>query len=342
MKRRKGKVGRTTLILFALSALILFLLETQTKRKERSSSYEKKVEAGNLAQKCFEVVREERVSLGLGIDSINDPNYSGLIGSANSLITVGRRDLEEVLLTTAPNLASFFVAVLEKTRAQEGETIAVSLDGSFPGANISFFCAAKVLGLSLFPIGSLTSSSWGANNPAFSYFDMERILSERALLPYRTLFASLGGEDDGGRGLSEFAREILAKNSLRNGIALIEGESLSQRKLSLYPPRARILVNIGNCQSASFLLAEAKRRKKQVFDFSSPRKVFSDVGVTTKDLFSPIGKGLLFEEERYSVFWAVVFSGIILVALFFVITYDIEFYLLPKREREKIKEEEAI
>ncbi len=346
MRRRYGKVGKTTLILFGLFSLILFLLETGTIRVVRTKYYEEKIEAVRLTERCFAVLKEEKSKMGIKIDSVNDPGISGLVGDANSPITVGREELTEVLLTTSPSFAALFVDVLRREGLKEGETVNVCLDGSFLGLNVSFFAAAQILGLTPFVTGSLTSSSWGANHPMFTWLDCERVLNERGLFNsfarQEMRFFSLGGEDDGGLGISSFGRELLLEALKRNPVSLLEGEAIPKKKASLYPKSGKVFLNIGNSPSASFLIDRMKQERKKVLDFSSPAKVIARMGISQEDLFLPIGKGRIYEERRYGVWSAVLFSFLILIALFFVIRYDIEYYLLPKKRREEKKIEEAI
>jgi poly-gamma-glutamate system protein len=340
MRKRVGKVGRTTLILFCGLSIISLILENRTKRRVFSAFYEEKVKAVELAKTAFSLVREERLRLGMGIDSINDPYLTGLIGSPTSPITSGRISLDEVLLTTGPNFAGILVSLLKREGIKSGETVLVFVDGSFPGLYLSFLAAFKVLFLNPFIIGSLTSNSWGANHPALTYLDMERVVRSAGLFPFATSFVSLGGEDDYGLGLSPFAREMLYLTGERNGVRFCD----PKMKSSLAPKGARFFINIGNSPAANFFLSEAKRRRMKVFDFSRSkvRRFLEEEGIGEKDLFAPIGKGKIFEEERYSVGWTIFFIAVLLFALYFIIRYDIEFYLLSKKERERILEEEAI
>lgn len=341
MKRRYGKVGKTTLIGFALFSIILFLLEIETKKVVRVKDYSEKIEAVRLAESAFSLVKEERLKRGMEIDSINDPYFSGLIGRPSSPITIGHKNLDEVLLTTAPNFAGIILHLLKEMKIKTGDQVLVSVDGSFPGLYISFLASCKVLGLNPFIIGSLTSTPWGANHPNFTYLDMERVLDSLNLFSFRTQYVSLGGEDDLGLGLSPFARELLYSAAERNKIPLLREEDVAKKKLSGYP-KGKVFISIGNSPSGAFLSKEMAKRRVKVLDLSQPSLILKRLGIKRGDLFQLVGKGRIFEEETYSVFWAIVFTALILIALFIIIRYDLEYYLLPKREREKIQKEEVI
>ncbi len=333
MKRRHGKVGKTTLLAFALFSIILFLLEMETKKVVKAKDYSEMLEATRLAESAFSLIREERLKRGIELDSINDPYLSGLIGRPSSPITIGHKSLDEVLLTTSPNFAGIILSLLKREGVRKGDTVLVALDGSFPGLYFSFLAAVKILGLNPFILGSLTSAPWGANHPSFTYLDMEGILNSSHLLPFRTQYVSLGGESGlGGFGLSPFARELLSQAAERNGIPL-----LPEEKISLYP-KGKIFCLIGDL-NATLLEKEIRKGKVKVLDLSQPISLLKRLSIKREDLFQPPGKGKIYEEEVYSLFFAYLFTILILIALFIIIRYDIEYYLLPKREKI---EEEAI
>jgi len=61
------------------------------------------------------------------------------------------------------------------------------------------------------------SSQWGANVPQFMWPDMEKILADRNLLPYRTIAMTRGGIEDRALGLTKAARDLLDEAAKRNG-----------------------------------------------------------------------------------------------------------------------------
>jgi hypothetical protein len=94
---------------------------------------------------------------------------------------------------------------------------------------------------------------WGANDPGFTWLDMERFLCDRGLLRTRGLAASLGGSNDRGRGLSPQGRDLLREAVARNGLPLIAEPTLEEavaRRIALFDGAAgrrgvRAYVNIG-------------------------------------------------------------------------------------------------
>ena len=87
---------------------------------------------------------------------------SGLIGVESSAITTildnnsSMRDSK--VISTNPNFAAFIIEMLYDAELEKGDTVAVSMTGSFPGANIAFFIAAMyfvTMAECLFRIGAL-------------------------------------------------------------------------------------------------------------------------------------------------------------------------------------------
>lgn len=371
MKLRKGKVGKSTLIAFALICVIFFIIETGSIRKTKTRYYSEKIAAAKTCAKAFEFIKVCRESLNLPIDEINDPNQTGLVGYQYSLITSGRSDLISKLTSTNPNFAALFVELLTQVGVKKGDLIAIGWNGSYPALNIALLSAAKVLAVEPIIITSVTASMWGANDPHFTWLDMENCLGRAtdsvAKLPYRSIAAALGGEDDNGLGLSPAGRILLDSAIERNNIPKLTGSSLGERieqRFSLYWQKRGLkrivaFVNIGNCvTNIGDLLAKTKtgiitRPNNEVVEPSVIAKMLAnkvpvinilDVNRLAEKYSLPIapsplpkiGTGRLFSLPRYSVYLALVMIGIILVILFLVIRYDLEFYLLSKAQQQEI------
>lgn len=78
---------------------------------------------------------------------------------------------------------------------------------------------------------------WGANDPNFTWLDMERLLYDRNIISYRSFAASMGGGGDRGRRLSLKGRELLHGSIERNDVRFIEEETLSasvDRRIALF------------------------------------------------------------------------------------------------------------
>ncbi len=375
MKLRQGKVGKSVLLAFALFCVVLFLIEVGSIRNKKSKFYNEKIAAAKTCEKAFEFIKIERTKQGIPIDEINDPNLTGLIGYQYSLITSGRSDLQSKLTSTNPNFAALFVELLTIVGVRKGDTIGIGWNGSYPALNTALLSAVKVLNLKPIIITSLTSSMWGANDPQFTWLDIERLLAKKEILPYRSIAASLGGEDDNGQGLSPEGRALLDSAIKRNGVSkimadsivdqinqrlniyqLIEADRSSNLKLTAFVNIGYSISNIGDIQTIPST-GIISRRNNKVTESSVIGKMvvkripvinILDINHLAEHYSLPIaplpipkiGKGKLFMERRYSVQLAIIMVALIIIALFFVIRFDLEYYLMSKKQREEIVRQE--
>jgi len=367
MKLRQGKVGKSVLIAFALFCIILFIIEVGSVRKKKSRLYEEKIAAAKTCEEAFEFIKATRKSLNIPIDEINDPNQTGLIGYQYSPITSGRSDLQSKLTSTNPNFAALFVELFYQVGVRKGKSIAIGWNGSYPALNIALLSAVKALDLKPIIITSVTSSTWGANDPRFTWLDMEKKVEQKGILPYQSVAASLGGEDDNGQGLSPAGRALLDSAIRHNHVAKIDAANLNDqidKRFNIYQqeggnqkPAAFVnidhsVANVGDIRvtTSTGILS---RRNNKVIEPSVIAKMLAkrvpvinilDVNRLAERYSLPIapsplpnvGKGKLFVEPRYSVYLAIVMVILIIVILFFVIRYDLEFYLLSKEKQKEI------
>jgi poly-gamma-glutamate system protein len=246
---------RADLFLLGLAVLGLGLhtLVERTKELHPQRHLEEKLGASSRALRCFEAIRLERVGTPGAADRENDPEASGLIGQEHTLTTTDRGVLEAKLTSVNPNFAAVFVDYFQTLGLKSGDAVAISLTGSFPALNVCMLAAADELGLKPVVITSIGASMWGANDPAFSWLDMESFLRNKALVTSRSVAASLGGSNDRGRGLSPKGRALLRAAIDRNGVALIDEPTLDravQRRLEIYdreagPAKIKAFVNVG-------------------------------------------------------------------------------------------------
>ncbi len=221
MRPRPNNPSIRLLVLLALFSLVIFYLAEGTLQKKPAPHWELKNRAAILDQRAQDVIREEVKKLGIAIDYENDPNGTGLIGEQNTLITTDVGELRSKLAATNPNFAAVFVQMLKDANVKRGDKIAVCMSGSFPGANIALFSACQVMGIEPVVITSLGSSTWGANSPALTWIDMERLLYNEKIFSFHSVAASFGGGNDNGRGLSVKGRMLLHESIKRDNMPLI-------------------------------------------------------------------------------------------------------------------------
>jgi len=231
----------------------IFFMAEKSARPERQPYYERRLEAAKLALTARKAIQAYERETGISIDLQDDPFGTGLLGQDSTEITTGKGDFESAVLSTNPNVAAAFVDMLFKAYVPPHSTVAVGLNGSYPGLNISFFAACYALDLRPIIIASAGASGWGANRPALTWLDMERILRERDIFPYKSIAASIGGRTENGDSLTPEGRDLLREAIRRNSVMLIEEESLQahvDRRMQIYKKECRgrriaCYVNIG-------------------------------------------------------------------------------------------------
>ena len=125
-----------------------------------------------------------------------------------------------------PNFAGLLVQYFRQAGLQPGDKVAVAVSGSFPGINIGLYAALETLQLDPVIITSVGASMWGANNPDFTWLDMEKLFYNRDIFKTRSLAATYGGGNDMGRGLSPSGRDLLQAAIDRNGIPLLPSDNI--------------------------------------------------------------------------------------------------------------------
>ncbi|MEL1235113.1 MAG: poly-gamma-glutamate system protein [Candidatus Neomarinimicrobiota bacterium] len=243
----------STLVGLSFLALGCFILSINFRTIDVSPSYEDKIEAANLMQKAMSILKNHRMEESVFIDIENDPNETGLVGSPFSLITTDEGDLDSKLTTLDPNFSAVMVELMHQLGLKDGDTIAVLMTGSMPGANIAVLTACKALGVIPITITSVGASQWGANLVDFTWLDMESILFENGLISSRSIAASIGGRNDMGRLLSPSGRDLIMENINKHDLPLIRKERLAdniQHRMDLYSSIQSInkydaIVNVG-------------------------------------------------------------------------------------------------
>ncbi|HEX7321258.1 MAG TPA: poly-gamma-glutamate system protein [bacterium] len=355
LKLRTEKVPLYILVIIGLLSLAFMVIELNVRVRMFASHYQEKKAASELTSQLMSSIREKRLSDGLVIDPINDPNETGMVGLQNSLITTEPGDLTAKLTALNPNFAAVIVQLLEQCGVKKGDAVAVSFTGSFPVLNIAVIAAGEVLGLKPVIIASGGASMWGANDPAFTYLDMERYLYDQGMIRDRTLAGSIGGVDDIGRGLSPEGRDMIIQSLERNQVRVIKAENLEaavKNRIALYQEYAAgrslaALVNVGGSAVALAgsevpsgvidqvqfsinrgLVGEFLRSGIPVINLDDVNQLAREYEIPRAPIPLPRpGKGRIFYEARYSVFWATFFAAIMFIILFVVLRIDVDHYV---------------
>lgn len=215
--------------------------------------YSEKIEASKLSAKAFGEIKNYKESKGKKIDLNFDPSGSGLIGEFFTPVTSNLGSLRAKQSSINPNFGALVLEYLIQAGVRKGDTVAVSLSGSFPALNIAVYSAAEILDLKLVIISSLTSSQWGANDPEFLWPDMEKELYTRKIFPYKSLAYSWGGIEDQAFGISKEGSKILQNSAWKNSLPMLHSKNYSEsleERMNLYSDAAvletyKAYINVG-------------------------------------------------------------------------------------------------
>jgi poly-gamma-glutamate system protein len=232
----KAKSNIVLGLLFLLS-LLAFIAVENGKMDVRQDHYDEKLQAATLAQDAEVFLKNYRLENSVFIDDVNDPNQTALIGQEYSLITTDQGNIEAKLSATNPNFAAVIVQLLKDAGLKKNDRVAVAFSGSFPGLNISVMAALETLDLQPVVITSVGASNFGANDPYFTWLDMESILQKAGIFQVKSIAASIGGGNDIGRGLSPEGRELIISAIERNNVEFIHEKHLENsiaRRMEIY------------------------------------------------------------------------------------------------------------
>ena len=335
----------STLVILSAIALVSFVVSINSTTIDISPSYDMKIKAANLMKESMVELKNVRMEAGVFIDDENDPNETGLVGSPFSLITTDEGDLDAKLTTLDPNFSAGMVELMLRMSLQDGDTIAILLTGSMPGANIAVLTAASAMGLIPMVITSVGASQWGANHADFTWLDMESILFNKGLINSRSVAASVGGRNDMGRLLSPAGREIIISNIENYNIPLIRKNRLAENideRMKLFESFNKItnysaMINVGGGVASlgtSFnskllpagivnrsdvvnisirdggiegVLAKFAKKNVPVLHVLNIKSLTEQLGMPFAPIPIPeVGSGVLYAEEKYNILIATV------------------------------------
>jgi poly-gamma-glutamate system protein len=356
MYRPSLKSGRSLLSLFILS-IILFAIAQTSYKQIRADYYEEKIQAAKLMNQYLEAIRIDLKESGFQFDPIDDTFHTGLIGTKLSSITTSRGVLSEKQTALNPNLAAAYVQKLKQARVKAGDYVAVGITGSNPGANLALYAAMSVLKLKPVIITALSSSMYGANRDDFTWLDIEGILKRENMINFSSSYASFGGRDDLGIGLSDSGIQYLRDAMVRNDVPLLSGNSLPDnvslrmkayqemlpegKKYKLFINIGGALANVGSNVNAR-LIPEGINRKlaEKSFEQQGVVMLFAKKNIPilhnlrilrlAKDFNLPIspdvmpvpGEGKIFSSRIHNVLIASLCLVVLLAAIIIVILFD--------------------
>jgi len=275
--------SKTVLSVIALLSLMAFLAVEYGKEDVKLKWYDQKIEASKLATEAAAYLKEFRMRKGVFVDIINDPNETALIGQDLTTITTDRGFIEAKLTATNPNFAAVIVDMLKEAGLEKNDVVAIAFTGSLPGLNIAVQSAVQTLQLKPIIITSVGASNWGANDPDFTWLDMESLLFKAGIFKNKSVAASIGGGLDRGRGLSPEGRQLITDAIHRNKIEFINEEHLEnsiQKRIDIY---------------------NGNRQKKKIKAFINVGGGISSIGSVENGKYIPTGLSTILPMKNYPV-----------------------------------------
>lgn len=228
------------IFLITICALLVILFLELSKQITEDPNIEYKLAAVFQMQKAIDAIKAERLENGIEINSGDDPNETGIIGADYTDLTTSLGDLSAKRTAANPNFGGVVVDMLFEAGVKIGDEVAINLSGSFPSLNIAVLSAVQSMGLKPMIISSVGASMYGANLPELTWLDMERILRERRIFPYKSIAAALGGIVETKGGIGGTGIKAAKKAIKRNQVPFLEEkgpkslESDIQRRLAIF------------------------------------------------------------------------------------------------------------
>ena len=358
--------SKSVLSVLALLALMAFLAVEYGKEDVKLKYYEQKIEAARLSDNASKYLKELRLQKGVFIDAINDPNETALIGQDITPITTDRGDIEAKLTSTNPNFAAVVVGMLKEAGLEKNDFIAIAFTGSLPGLNIAVHSAVQTLELKPIIITSVGASNWGANDPYFTWLDMEKSLYQAGIFKYKSLAASIGGGLDRGRGLNPEGRQLIIDAIERNKIEFIDEEHLEnsiQKRMEIYNQHRKKnaikafinvgggIASLGSTENVKFIptglsvtlpmmnyprrgvLIQMAEKGIPIIHLLNIKQLAHTYGLPISPAPLPVpGEGEIFVQKRYGILLTV------LVTLF--LSFAVTFVFMMERKRHKLGSEQ--
>ena len=222
----RPSIQKTRILVFlALINIIVYYFVSSSVVTFRASDYELKIASAEKMDNALNVLKKYGRKYPFLSRDPFDTRLVFLNTETSPLLTdIGKYEAKSTVLK--PNFSALIIDQFSKSGLNKGDTIAVSMTGSMPGANIAVLMACEAMELEYILISSLGASSWGATDMNLSWPKMEKILYDNNLISkVSDKFTYGGGADYLKRGTRY--RKIYGGESKR--------VSIDSLMISLYP-----------------------------------------------------------------------------------------------------------
>jgi poly-gamma-glutamate system protein len=277
-------------------------------------------DAERLMRRAEDVIRDAKSRAGVHPDAEAADDASGLLGAELTPLVTTLGALDAKRTATNPRWANVLTRQLADAGIGHGDVVAASFSGSFPGLNLAVMCATQTLGADLLAVSSISASTWGANQPGFTWPEIEARLVEAGVLRRASIAISAGGDGDRGPTLDPegpaMAERILTTVALSlDALPLRPSgfqESVRQR-MALYRRVARgrpiaLYINVGGA-SASLGRSPAILRYRS--GFIAPRVLdrSNERGVTARFAEEGVRILMLLNVRELALRWGLQLAG---------------------------------
>lgn len=237
-------------IIWAIFLIIAVALTLYITKNVKNRYYDEQIEAAELAKLAMEQIKERKQELQIEFPNVDKYNC-GMIGDWTSQITTTSGIIGAKRTAVNPDFAAVYIDMFREAGVSKGDQIAIIMSGSFPTLNISAMAAAQVFELDVCIMSSIGSSTFGANNENFTFFDMAEYLYSIGTFKNRIDYVSFGGSnDDGAEFPSEVRNKILDRIN-KSGITFLCESNLEKnvkkRTQLIFEkcPNAKLLISVG-------------------------------------------------------------------------------------------------
>ena len=278
------------------------------------------VQAEAAVRRWQDFLRRAKAGAGVPAGGDSGLDASGLLGEELTPLVTTLGSYEAKRLSTNPAWARVLTGQLARAGIARGDLVAASFSGSFPALNLALVAACDAVGARLVAVSSVTASTWGANQPGFTWPEMERMLVDAGQMRRVTAAVTAGGEADVASDLDTDARvlveQILGSSAARLGVPALRPrhfEDAVERRLRVYEAAAAggpiaLYVNVGGAQ-ASMGRTPAILKLRSGFVPGVPFDRSADRGVTARFAERRVKILMLLNVRELAIKWGVPLAG---------------------------------
>lgn len=224
------KKKETTVLRLLSAALVLVLFSAILSRSSaavvKTDYYETQTAAARQLEACFAAVKRYKESLGIPL-SDDDIHATGMIGLPYTGITTTTGALEAKRTAAWPDMAALCVRILHEAGIRPGDTVGAGFSGSFPGMNLAVVAACESMGVELICISSVGASTYGANNPEFTFPEMLHRLAQDGLIRTESAAVTMGGYRDIGSDMDPELSAAIKSRLADCGLNVVEEDDFT-------------------------------------------------------------------------------------------------------------------